>query len=101
MCIRDSPIIAQAPDEISYQDSFSVQIDDNMPISEFNFVRSSSVTHGINTDQRFVPVNFTRNNNTYQLTAPKNGNIAPPGFYMLFAINRDGIPSVASIVKIG
>ena len=31
---------------------------------------------------------------------PANGNLAPPGMYMLFAINANGVPSVASWVQI-
>ena len=34
-------------------------------------------------------------------TAPANGNIAPPGYYMLFILNSAGVPSVASFVTIG
>ena len=31
-------------------------------------------------------------------TAPANANIAPPGVYMLFIIDDDGVPSVAKMV---
>src|SRR5262249_50697399 len=31
---------------------------------------------------------------------PPNGNIAPPGYYMLFALNTAGVPSVASFVLV-
>jgi hypothetical protein len=34
------------------------------------------------------------------LTAPPNGNIAPPGYYMLFVVNSAGVPSVAAFVKL-
>ena len=30
---------------------------------------------------------------------PANGNLAPPGMYMLFAINSNGVPSVAFVVQ--
>ena len=35
------------------------------------------------------------------LTAPPNGNIAPPGYYMLFVVDTTGVPSVAAFVKVG
>ena len=34
------------------------------------------------------------------VTAPPNGNIAPPGYYMLFILNNSGVPSVASFVQL-
>ena len=34
------------------------------------------------------------------MTAPANGNLAPPGHYMLFILNTSGVPSVASIVRV-
>jgi hypothetical protein len=35
------------------------------------------------------------------ITAPANGNAAPPGYYMLFIVNNAGVPSVAPIVQVG
>jgi hypothetical protein len=32
--------------------------------------------------------------------APSSGNIAPPGYYMVFIVNGTDVPSVAKIVKI-
>ena len=32
--------------------------------------------------------------------APSNPNLAPPGYYILFILNSDGVPSVAEIVRI-
>jgi hypothetical protein len=31
---------------------------------------------------------------------PPNSNIAPPGAYMLFLLDRASVPSAASIIKI-
>ena len=33
------------------------------------------------------------------MQAPANANIAPPGYYMLFVVNTNGVPSVASFVR--
>src|SRR5262249_3434338 len=33
------------------------------------------------------------------VTAPANGNLAPPGYYMLFLVNGAGVPSVAAIMQ--
>ena len=34
------------------------------------------------------------------VTAPPNGNVAPPGYYMLFVLNSTGVPSVAAFVRL-
>jgi hypothetical protein len=35
------------------------------------------------------------------VTAPASHNLSPPGDYMLFLINSNGVPSVANIVRLG
>ncbi|MER3484079.1 MAG: hypothetical protein C4332_13915, partial [Meiothermus sp.] len=39
--------------------------------------------------------------NQLTVTAPASGTVAPPGYYMLFVINANGVPSAAKMVKIG
>jgi len=52
-------------------------------------------------DQRFVGLSFTPGSGALTVTAPPNGNIAPPGYYMLFLIDSSGVPSVAKFVQLG
>lgn len=95
------PVISLLPGEIGYNWTFTVNMDNDMPIEKFNLIRLSSVTHSTNTDQRFLSLPFTsEGGNSYSLQAPENANIAPPGYYMLFALNNQGVPSVAKIIQI-
>ena len=99
--LADRPVIGSGPSSVRYDQSFSVTMSTSAPITEFNLVRMSAVTHGVNTDQRFMSVDVVaRNGNTYTLNAPDNGNVAPPGYYMLFALNAQGVPSEARIIQI-
>jgi hypothetical protein len=34
------------------------------------------------------------------VTAPLSANLAPPGYYMLFILSTNGVPSVAPFVQI-
>ncbi len=62
----------------------------------------SAVTHDVNNDQRRIPLIAKSNpNNAYNLTLPSDPGVVPPGYYMLFAINGQGTPSVARTIKIG
>ncbi|WP_363798310.1 galactose oxidase-like domain-containing protein [Lysobacter firmicutimachus] len=97
------PTIAAAPQAVGFGQRFTVSASvQNSQIKRFTLVRMSATTHSINTDQRLLEVGFSASaNDTYELTAPTNGNLAPPGYYMLFAISQDGVYSKSAIVKVG
>ena len=64
-------------------------------------IRPGSTTHQVDTDQRALPLTFTAGSGQLTMRTPANGNIAPPGHYMLFIVNRSGVPSVARWVRLG
>ena len=67
----------------------------------FSMVRLSGTTHHMNTDQRFVPVATTNNGNgTFALTMNENPNVLIPGYYWLFALNADDVPSIGEPLQI-
>ena len=51
-------------------------------------------------DQRMVGLSFTADSGTLFVVGPPSGNIAPPGYYMLFLVNNQGVPSLASMVQV-
>jgi hypothetical protein len=81
--------------------TFQVFTTDAASVGSVVLVRPGAPTHAFDMDQRLVMLNFSAGANTLDVTAPPNGNIAPPGFYMLFLLNRAGVPSVASFVHLG
>lgn len=94
------PVVFSVPSNATYGDMISVQTDS--PINEFSLVRLSSVTHSTNNDQRRVPLAFTTTGgNIYDLKIPSNRGVVLPGYYMLFAMNQQGTPSVAQMIQIG
>jgi hypothetical protein len=64
-------------------------------------IRAASVTHQIDTDQRSVPLTFTASGGSLAAKSPANAALAPPGYYLLFIVNKTGVPSVAPWLKIG
>jgi len=94
------PTITSAPATITYGGSFTVQTPQAAGIAAVTFIRLGSVTHTINMDQRLVPLAFTAGGGSLTVQAPANGNLAPPGYYMLFILDANGVPSVAAIMKI-
>lgn len=65
-----------------------------------SLVRLPSVTHSLNMDDRFLELSYTASGTTLTVQAPANANLAPPGYYMLFVVNSQGVPSVASMVRL-
>jgi Domain of unknown function (DUF1929) len=95
------PTIAAAPDAARYGSAFYVSTPDARSIASVALIRPSAVTHSINMDQRYVPLSFEGAVDGLTVTAPANGGIAPPGWYMLVVKNTSGVPSVASWIQIG
>ena len=62
-------------------------------------VRPGAVTHAFDEDQRFVRSVVQRR--TWRLAVAGAGEreLAPPGYYMLFLVNSNGVPSVARFVR--
>ena len=94
------PSITSAPSSITYGKTFTVQTPDASTISSVVLVRNGAVTHAFGMDQRLVGMNFSVGSGSLTVTAPPNGNIAPPGYYMLFILNSSGVPSVAQMVQL-
>ena len=95
------PAISSAPDTISWNGTFAVSTPDAASISSIVLVRPGAPTHAFDMEQRLVGLSFTTGSGTLSVTAPPNGNIAPPGYYMLFLVNSSGVPSVAKFVQLG
>lgn len=93
------PSVTNAPGSISYGNTFSVTTPDATSIAWVVLVRNGTVTHAFGMDQREVVLSFTAGEGFLTVTAPPNGNIAPPGYYMLFLLNSSGVPSVAPFIQ--
>ncbi|MBV9341038.1 MAG: DUF1929 domain-containing protein [Acidobacteria bacterium] len=94
------PSITNAPASVSYGSTFTVSTPDAASVASVVLVRNGTVTHAFATDQREVGLTFTAGNGALMVSAPPNGNIAPPGYYMLFILNSSGVPSVANFVQV-
>jgi hypothetical protein len=94
------PAISQAPSQIQYGSNFFVGTPDDQSIGSVVLIRTGAVTHFFDQNARFVPLNFIPTTGGLTVTAPANGNLAPPGIYMLFIVNSAGVPSIGSFIQI-
>ena len=94
------------PGVLGYNASFSVNYNSALPISSAVLVRPGSSTHAFDMEQRLIglcgasPQPACVGSGQLNLTTPPNGNIAPPGYYMLFLLDSAGVPSVAQFIQI-
>ena len=94
------PTITSTPQQVQYGNTFAVNTPDAASIANVVLIRNGAVTHAFDENTRYVPLTFQQVAGGLTVTAPANGNIAPPGFYMLFLVNNAGVPSVAPFVQI-
>ena len=60
-----------------------------------------TATHSLDTDQRRIALTPTGSAaGGYALTIPAEPGVAVPGYWMLFALGADGVPSVAKVIRI-
>ncbi|KAG4429683.1 hypothetical protein IFR05_014838 [Cadophora sp. M221] len=80
----------------------SITVTTDSPVTRFSLIRYGSVTHTVNTDQRVILLTptGTGSGNSYTLTIPGDSGIALPGYWMLFAVNAAGVPSIAKSIKV-
>jgi hypothetical protein len=93
------PTITSAPATLQYGASFTVGTPNGASITKISLLRLGAVTHSFNFDQRFLQLTFQAASGGLSVRAPADANLAPPGYYLLFLVNSNGIPSVARIVQ--
>ncbi len=85
---------------VGYGEKFTVTTPNAGPITGVRWIRLGSVTHAFDASQRANSLAFTIATGSVKVTTPLNGRRAPPGHYLLFLLNRNGVPSVGRIVQV-
>ncbi|HEV2719706.1 MAG TPA: galactose oxidase-like domain-containing protein [Thermoanaerobaculia bacterium] len=85
---------------LSHGAYFDIYTRDAAYIKRVELIRAGAVTHAFDMDQRLVGLRFTAGTGTLHTSVPVNRNITPPGWYMLFIIDGNGVPSKAHWVHL-
>ncbi|MBS1809999.1 MAG: discoidin domain-containing protein [Acidobacteria bacterium] len=97
--LAQRPAITAAPSTTAAGRNIAVQA--SAGITKFSLIKMSGLTHNLNSDLHYLQVPFTTEApGQYQLTLHSNINVLTPGYWMLFAINSNGVPSVAKVIQI-
>jgi hypothetical protein len=104
----DRPVIVSTDRiEIAYNDKFGLVTD--IEIEKVILIKQGTTTHALNTSQRAIYLEIDSNTGTnYTILTPDTPEIAPPGWYMVFAVlptsasdsGTQAIPSVAKFLHL-
>jgi plastocyanin len=95
------PIITTAPASVAHGAAFNVQSPNATSIAEVVLIRPGAVTHGFNQTQRFVGCAITgTGGGAIQVQSPPDGNVAPPGYYILFIADVARVPSIGRWIRL-
>jgi hypothetical protein len=95
------PRIVSSPADLPYGVEFTIGMGDSRVIASAAMIRAGSVTHAFDSDQRYVGLHILETSGeTLTFSAPPTSTIAPPGYYLLFVIDKDGVPSTGRFVRL-
>jgi len=89
------PVLAGGPIQVRHGQRTVVTTPDAERIASVRLIRPGAATHMLNVDQRSVAVDFTASPGRLDLRVPAEAALLPPGPYLIFAVDHDGVPSVA------
>jgi PKD repeat protein len=92
-------ITGVTPGPLTLGGAFQVQTPNAADIASVVLVRPGAPTHAFDMDQRLIRLPYSSGSGVLDVTAPPDGNTAPPGYYMLFVLNSAGVPSIATFVQ--
>ncbi len=103
--LADRPIIKEAPREIEFKDHFEIKVEGRSDeIASVAILRSDHNTHQLTTGDRYVKLAFEPHGNPrkgeLRVHTPRLPAQAVPGIYMLFVVNKEGVPSEAKRVDL-
>lgn len=96
------PVITEYPEQIGYDEPFSLSIEGARQIEKVVLMRPQVLTHVTDTDQRLLELEFKPvNDMELEIQGPPTPAHMPRGYCLLFLLNQNGVPSVGKFVKVG
>ncbi len=93
------PTLVTAPTGLTIGANVTATVGPSDVISRVTFVRTGSVTHSTDIDQRFFDLPFTQTGASITATLPTDSRVLVPGYYMMFVF-QNGAPSVSKIIRV-
>ncbi|WP_406344366.1 galactose oxidase-like domain-containing protein [Streptomyces sp. NBC_00648] len=94
------PDLGEGPKSLARGGSGVYKSKDAAAVKTARLIRPSATTHVTDIDQRSIALDVSKTADGVQVTVPKNRNLVPPGWYMLFVTDGSGVPSKAVWVEV-
>lgn len=95
------PTIGAVPTEWSYGQTVAIPSPQAGRLRWAHLMRPCVTTHSFDGSQRLVDLPIaSQAAGVVKAGVPQNRNVAPPGWYMLFVVSQEGVPSVASWIHL-
>ena len=91
------PSLSVDDEDLGYGETFTASTD--TAIDRVTMLRVGHNTHAMST-QNFIELHFAQTQGQLTIATPEYATLATPGEYMIFALDAQGVPSVAEIVNI-
>ncbi|MCH0563763.1 MULTISPECIES: galactose oxidase-like domain-containing protein [unclassified Streptomyces] len=94
------PSLGEGPQTIERGGSATFPTRHAASIRTARLIRPSATTHVTDVDQRSIALELKKTQDGVTVTVPKNRNLVPAGWYMLFVTDDQGTPSKAQWVRV-
>jgi hypothetical protein len=94
------PTVASVPSVVEPGTSFSVSTPEAASIRKVTLIGLGAPTHAMDQGQRFLTLGFTATEGALTISAPATNVDAPPGPYLLFLVDDEGVPSLGQVVTV-
>ncbi|MFE3070128.1 galactose oxidase-like domain-containing protein [Streptomyces sp. NPDC059247] len=97
------PVLGEGARELDQNGRATFKTRDAGRITKARLMRPSAVTHTTDVEQRSIELGLVkgRDGTTVTVDVPDDRTLVPPGWYMLFVTDSDGIPSEARWIQVG
>lgn len=95
------PRITDAPAEACHGEEFEIRTPDADAVTRVVLIRAGSVTHNFSPDQRYLSIPFRHaGGDLIVATVPDEAAVAIPGYYVLFILGAQRVPSEGRFIRI-
>lgn len=98
--MRNRLEITSGPDLAEWGETYRFTVNDGARVERVTAVGFGAGTHSMTFGTRFHELRFERDGDDLWITTPSNQNTLPPGYYMIFLLDPDDVPSVAHVVRV-
>lgn len=85
-------VLSKDGTNIKYDGDFVIETPDADKIAKVVLMRPGAMTHHTDTEQRYVPLDFTKEKGKLKVKVLNDPTVAPPGFYMLWIVDNRKVP---------